>query len=61
MEALNRLIGKPCKVVFNDGGEIRAKHGILISTSDGFATIETPHGVCAIKLAEITKIQEGRG
>jgi len=60
-EALERLKNQQVKIVFNDGGETRVKHGVLISTADGFATLDTPHGVCAIKFSEITKIQqEGR-
>lgn len=57
-EALERFVGKPVKVCFNDGGELRVKHGVLISVSDGFATLDTLHGACAIRISEITKIQQ---
>lgn len=56
-EALEHFIGKQVKVVFKDGDKLRVKHGVLISVSDGFATLETMHGTCAIKIAEIIKIQ----
>jgi len=58
MEAFKLLINRAVKVVFNDGGKIRVKHGILVSAEDGFATLETPHGICAIRIIEINKIQE---
>lgn len=57
-EALEHFINKPVKVCFIDGSELRVKHGVLISLSDGFATLDTPHGVCAIRISEITKIQQ---
>lgn len=59
VEALKPLINRQVKVVFNDGGETRVKRGLLISTEDGFATLDTPHGLCAIRITEIKKIQEG--
>lgn len=57
-EALEHFVGKQCKVVFKDGDELRVKHGTLISAADGFATLETIHGICAIRISEITKIQQ---
>ena len=57
-EALERFLNKQVKVVFKDGDELRVKHGVLISVSDGFATLETARGACAIRIAEIIKIQQ---
>lgn len=58
MEAFKLLINRAVKVVFNDGDKIHVKHGILVSAEDGFATLETSHGICAIRITEIKKIQE---
>jgi len=57
-EALERFVGQQVKIVFNDGGQIKAKYGTLISAADGFATLDTLHGACAIRISEITKIQQ---
>lgn len=57
-EALERFVGQQVKVVFNDGDQIKAKYGTLISAADGFATLETMHGTCAIRISEVTKIQQ---
>ena len=57
-EALERFLGQQVKIVFDDGGQVKAKHGTLISSADGFATLETSHGTCAIRISEITKIQQ---
>lgn len=57
-EALERFVGKQVEIVFNDGGQIKVKYGTLISAADGFATLETAHGACAIRIAEIIKVQQ---
>lgn len=57
-EPFKCFVGKPVKVCFIDGRELRVKHGVLISVSDGFATLDTPHGACAIRISEVTKIQQ---
>ena len=57
-ESLERFVNQKVKVVFRDGNELRVKHGVLISVSDGFVTLETMHGACAIRISEITKIQQ---
>lgn len=53
-----RLINRQVKIVFNDGDQIKVKYGTLISAADGFATLETLHGTCIIRISEITKIQQ---
>jgi hypothetical protein len=60
-EALECFVGQQVKIVFDDGGEIRAKHGTLISAADGFTMLETPHGICAIRIAKIIKVQQEGG
>lgn len=55
--AFERLINQQVKVVYKDGNELRVKRGLLVSVSDGFVTLETVHGACAIKVSEIIKIQ----
>lgn len=55
--AFGRLINQQVKVLFKDGAELRVKHGVLISVLDGFMTIETISGICAIKVSEIIKVQ----
>jgi len=57
-EALERFLNKQVKIVFNDGSQIKVKYGTLISAADGFATLETMHGACAVKLSEIIKVQQ---
>ena len=57
-ETFERFVGKEVKIVFNDGGQIKAKYGVLISAEGGFATLDTAFGTCAIKISEIIKIQQ---
>lgn len=57
-EIFERFVGQQAKVVFKDGDEFRVKHGRLVSVSDGFITLETVHGACAIRLTEVIKIQQ---
>ena len=56
-ETFERFVGQQVKIVFNDGDQIKVKYGTLISAADGFATLETVHGTCAIRVAEILKVQ----
>ena len=56
-EVFERFVGQRVKIVFKDGDQIKAKYGTLISAADGFATIETVYGTCAVKIAEIVKVQ----
>lgn len=57
VEILERFVGQRVKIVFKDGDQIKVKYGTLISAADGFATIETVYGTCAVKIAEIIKVQ----
>ncbi len=57
VEILERFINQRVKITFKDGDQIKARYGTLISAADGFATLETVYGTCAVKIAEIIKVQ----
>jgi len=57
-EALEQFLNQHVKLVFKDGDQVKAKYGVLISTSGDFATIKTEFGICAVRISEVLKVQQ---